>query len=320
MIVNRDFTRVLLVCILLSFLAGSCKKKRAFNEEDAQSTVDARTVQGQNDEAVKDVNIAIMEQALIRGRAVSETGETGTLGTELCGLSLDTSQVFSGIIKLNYNGTECYGLKRTGSIRVTVQSYPLSKWKHSGCTIKMDFEAYTVTRVSDGKSVRFDGVQYLTNISGNTWFELRYLNASSLVQILTGNDLTVTFDGDNTAVFNFNRRMTYTISNFITSCRVEGLGSHNELSNLENWGETRDGNVFTSQVSSPYVWKTSCGAVAPVEGEVIIKVDTKHFDLKCKFAVDEEGNDVSGDSPCPYGWKVSWSHKKKTNTRVFGYY
>jgi hypothetical protein len=307
--------KIFLICFAVFFFASACKKKKAFKEEDGQAATDARMAQGQNDEAYKDINIAIMEQSLLRGK-----GTAGAGNTEICGVTIDTLEIFQGVIKLNYQGKNCYGYTKTGIIRVSLEGYPLKKWKNPGSILKVEFIGYKVTRATDGRSVQLDGTQYITNESGSTFFDLRYLNVSSIVHTVTGFDMKVKFDGDNTAIFNVGRRMTYTHSGGVTTCRIEGTGSAAGKSNLENWGHTRNGDSFTSEVTVPIVWKTTCGAVAPLEGEVAIKVDKKDFELKCKFAVDETGESVSGDNPCPYGWLMEWSYKNRTNTRIFGYY
>jgi hypothetical protein len=317
---TKSFIKAGLLCIALFFFISSCKKKRAFNEEDAQSTVDNRMAQGENDEALKDVEIAIMEQYLLRGRGTGSPDSTTS--SSLCGVAVDTTQILNGIVRLNYNGVACYGKKRTGTIQVTIQGYPLKKWKHAGCVVKVDFLAYQVTRISDGKKIQLDGTQNITNISGDTWFELWYLNTRTLVHTVTGNNLKLTYDGSSSdvAIMNVNRRATYTFLDNVTTCKIEGLGVYDGKSNLGSWGQTRDGAQYTCEVVTPVVWKTACGAVAPVSGEVSINIDGKEYELKCLYGVDKEGNSVSNENECPYGWKVSWSRKKKTNTRIFGYY
>ena len=92
------------------------------------------------------------------------------------------------------------------------------------------------------------------------------------------------------------------------------------MNSLENYGTTRDGDVFTSQVSTPIVWNWTCGWWAPTQGAVEIKVDSKEFSLNVTFAVDKDGNAVSvAANSCAYGWKVEWKHKNKTKKKVFGY-
>jgi hypothetical protein len=310
-----------LIVILTVFSFITCKKKRAFKNEDGQVTVDNRMTQGETDEAVKDVNIVIMEQYLLRGKSSNTVSTIFTGTTSICDAILDTSLRDKGIVKLNFSGKECYGRKRTGAIRITLTNYPLKKWKNVGCIAKLDYMEYEVTRTNDGRRIKIEGTQLLTNNSGGTWFDLWFLNQPSVIYTLTGEDLSITYDGNNTAIYNFNRQMTYTYSGEITKCSIRGLASEGGHSDVENWGQGRDGAFFTAQVASPVIWKTKCGAMAPVSGEVILRVSGKEFDMKCKLGTDKNGNAVGEDpSECPYGYEMSWSYKRKTNIRVFGYY
>jgi len=133
-----------------------------------------------------------------------------------------------------------------------------------------------------------------------------------LSSTIKGTDLSVTSEDGKTASYNINRRFTYSFPNNIITCTGEGIGSLNGVSNLENYGLTRDGDEFTSQVTTAIIWNLTCGPWAPVQGEANIKVDSKDFELKCLFAVDASGNSVSvGSNACPYGWKIEWNYKKK---------
>ncbi len=315
MIVNKNFAQVLTFSLLILFAFGSCKKKKAFKEEDAQTSVDVRMFQGQTDQALADINQAIMGQSLLRGRNSESSLET------ICGLDQDTSLVFSGIIRLIYNGTLCNGVIRTGTVMASIQEYPLKKWKNAGTILKIDFMAYKAVWPSDGRTIQIDGTGFLQNESGKTWYDLQYLNSPNLVQVLTGDNIKGMYSKDNVANYNLNRRMEYSFNSGtkVTTCRVDGLGSSDGASSLENWGFTRDGKKFTNRVSSPMIWKTSCGALAPLEGELVIDVEDKEHDLICSFSIDKDGNTTNSDAPCPYGMQIKWSYKNKTNTRNFGY-
>ena len=302
----------------------SCRKKKAFKEEDGQSSADNRSVQTENDLANNEINTEAGNNNFLHGRSVSGSQSAAiqkVLGINATGYTVDTTGAYMGTIKINYNGTTVSNRTRTGSIRLTIQNYPTKKWKDAGCVLKVDYLAYKVTRASDGKSIELNGTQFLTNETGGSWWELLIVKTqASLATSVTGSNLNVTFDGDKTAVYNINRRFTYTLPGGILTCTGEGIGNDGSLGSLENYGTTRDGDAFTSQVTTPIVWNWTCGWWAPVSGEVDIKVDEKDFNLKVTFSVDNSGNVVSaGPNSCPYGWKVEWKHKNKTKKKVFGY-
>ncbi|MBL7935911.1 MAG: hypothetical protein JNM51_08915 [Bacteroidia bacterium] len=308
--------------IAVTLTLTGCKKNRLFKNEDGQASADSRTAQGENDAAISDINDVVSNQPLLHGRTNGTQQSNGVLGN-ICGLSVDTNGAHLGTIMLNFNGTTCNNRTRTGSIRLTIMDHASGKrWKQAGCVMKVDYFLYKITRASDGKSVRFEGTQYITNISGGTWFDLLFLGQPNLVHSVTGENLSVSFDDASTANYNINRKFTYTKSaSFVITCVGEGIGSSNGLSNLENYGTTRDGDAFTSQVTTPVVWNTTCGAWAPIQGAVEIKVDSKAFKLNCLFGVDASGNSVSvGANQCPYGWKVEWKYKNKTRKKTLAYW
>jgi hypothetical protein len=308
---------------VMSMLIGTtgCRKRKAFKNEDGQASVDARNAQGENDAAVGDINDVISNEPTLNGKSSGNAGTQGVTGN-ICGLDVDKSQASTGVVLLNYNGTTCNNRKREGSIRLTILDYALGKrWKDAGCVIKVEYLSYKITRASDGKSVEFNGTQQVTNVNGINWLDLIFNPAHPAVVItVTGTDLNAKFDGNKTAVYNIHRKFTYTFANSVLSCKGEGIGSHAGLNNLENYGTTRDGDAFTSQVTTPVIWNNTCGSRAPIQGEVVIKVDDKEFELTCLFGVDANGNSVNvSANTCPYGWKVSWKHKNKTNKKIIVY-
>lgn len=323
---NQFMKKVIISTFVISALAiGTigCGKRKAFKNEDGQSSTDNRTVNSENDAVVSDVNTVVGNNALLHGRGTSSNNAlNAVLGITATGYTIDTTGAYTGTIKINYDGTVINNRKREGSICLTILDYSTGKrWKQAGCILKVDYLDFKVTRSSDGKFVLINGTQNVTNISGGTWWELLITKTqSSLASSVTGSNLNVTFEDGKTAVYNINRKFTYTLPGNILTCTGEGIGSQDGMSTLENYGTTRDGDAFTSNVTTPIVWNLTCGPWAPVQGKVDIKVDEKEFNLLCTFGVDKDGNEVNvGANACPYGWKIEWKHKKKTNKKIIGY-
>lgn len=321
---NKFIYSLALIVLSGSLLFTSCKKQKAFKSEDGQTSEDNRTAQSENDNAINDVNQVISDNTLLHGKTSSPQTIASVLGT-ICGMTVDTNGMHLGTVKLNYNGTTCSNRTRTGSIRLTIRNYASGvRWKNVGAVLQVDYLAYKITRASDGKSVELNGSQDITNNTGGTWYDLFFLGQASLSHQVTGTNLNVTFadsKGTSTAVYNIHRKFTYTRPSGILTCTGEGIGSSNGINNLENYGTTRDGDSFTSEVRTPIVWNWTCGWWAPIQGDVNIKVNDKYFDLKVLFGVDASGNAVTvGANQCPYGFKVEWTYKKKTNKKIFGYW
>lgn len=312
-------SRVYIIILLCTVLfMGACKKRRAFNDEDGQSSVDAISAAAANDEVMSDVNAAIGGQSLLRGKSSEVNGSIFPLP---CGLSIDTLNIIHGMVKLNYSGQSCNNRKREGLIIIKTLNYPLKKWKNKGCVLEIEYVDYKVTNTNSGKYVSIKGIVNFTNESGGTWYDLWFTSQSNLVHTISATNLKVNYDGNSTT-YNISRRLTYTFKSTgkITTCVVEGTGIKEGGSNFESWGINRKGDNYTSQITTPLKWTTACGSHVLIEGEMKVKVDTKDFELNSRFAVDEKGNDVAADqASCPYGWKLSWTFKKKTNTRIFPY-
>jgi hypothetical protein len=310
----------ILMCAAMVFT--SCKKRKEFKEENGQTSVDNRDVQSENDGAVSDMNNIVSSSSLQhKGTGVySANGITGTITDAV----LDSTNITTGVLVISFNGTAYNNRTRSGKIRLTMLNYPTTHWKDAGAQLKVDYIDYQVTRISDGKFVKLNGSQIIVNVSGTTWWDLLFTaqHSSIISEVKENGDLNVTFSDGKTAVYHINRKITYAwVTGFTYQCTAEGIGSHESINNLENYGTTRDGDAFTSQVTTPIVWTTSCGWWAPTAGAVDIKVANKDFDLKVTFAVDQSGNAeaITVAKPCAYGWKCEWSYKSKTNRKIFGY-
>lgn len=317
---TKNLLLAISVCVIAtSLIFTSCKKKEAKTDESGQTSSDSRQAISENDASIDDINKTVSDYPLMHGRLSSSAQAAATI----CGLTVDTMGSYMGTIKLNYNGTVCNNRKRNGSIRLTIINYASGqRWKMTGCVMKVEYLAYKVTRASDGQFVELNGTQMLTNVSGGTWWELFIGTQSNLVSSVTGTNLSVNFNGAGTASYNINRKFTYTYNSttVVLTCVGEGIGSSGGVNNLENYGTTRDGDAFTSQVSTPIVWNTTCGSWAPLAGQLIIKVPSKGLVLDCLFGVNSSGTPITvGSNQCAYGWKLNWVLGPNTGTKTIGY-
>lgn len=314
---KKGIAGIILLVSMLMFVCQGCKKKRAFKEEDGQTAVDIFNFTAENDAALNDINAVMADQSFVRGKGEENVGASSVT---ICGALVDTSAVFNGVLTLRYTGTVCNNRKREGKILITVQNYPTKKWKQKNCVVKLDFQAFRITNTVDNKVMQIDGTEYLTNESGGTWYDLKYLNQGSLVYALTGNDIAVHFDQADVAIYNVGRKVTYTYPKSTITCSWDGTGVQGDKTGLECWGQTRTGDEFTSQVISPLTWSTICGTAWPISGELDVKAASKDFTLNLLFGTDSFGTSFySEKGQCAYGWRMKWSYKRSTNKRVFGY-
>ncbi|MES2565796.1 MAG: hypothetical protein V4565_02950 [Bacteroidota bacterium] len=321
MIAKKTVFKIAAMSAIILFTLSGCKKKEEEEpkvDESGQASSDSRQAIGENDISIDDINKTISDYPNMHGR-VSQSAQTNTIG----GLTIDTTGSYMGTIKLNYDGvTVVNNRKRSGSIRLTILNYASGqRWKLAGCVMKVEYLAYRVTRASDAAFIELNGIQNLTNVSGGTWWELYTFAQPNLSSSVTGTNLSVNFNGAGTASYNIHRKFTYTLSAaYVLTCTGEGIGNSNGIGNLENYGTTRDGDAFTSQVTSPIVWNTTCGGGAPLSGHLIIKVASKSFDLDCLFGVNSAGVPITvGSNQCAYGWKLTWTAGTTTQDKIIAY-
>lgn len=298
---------------------SSCKKRKEFKNETGQVSDDNSNITSSIDGSVNDVNATIAKDGNMNGRLASPAKY---LSDTVCGATVDATLHAQGIITLTFDGSvDCNGRKRSGTIKATLQDYATGKrWKDVGAVLRLDYTDYKVVRTSDNKSLTFNGSHTITNVSGGNSVLLILNLQQTVVHQVDGSNINVKFDDGKTAVCNISRKYTHTVTRtpqWIYTITGEGTGSHNGLNNIENWGTTRDGDDFTSQVQQAVVWNTTCTPSKPKSGKMEIKVAAKDFSFITTFGVDAGGNQVS--SGCPWGFKVEWSYKNKTKDKLYPY-
>jgi hypothetical protein len=324
---NTRFLRAIVFLSVASLLVlASCKKKddgepepdaaavekvKAAEADGGQTGTDNREVQEENDVAVNEINQIISESKRLSGRnSVQITSVGGP-----CGLDVDSVKIKQDTILLKYNGVTCNNRTRTGVIRLSWA--PGTKWKVAGATVKVDYLNYKVVRASDQRFFVLNGTQNVKNESGGTWLDL--LLGQTLVTSVSGTNLQVTFTDGKSAVYNVNRRASYSVPNGVLTAKLEGIGSNGSTGSLENFGTTRNGESFTSQVTTPIIWNATCGG-AVIQGGVTITNTSKNYSVSFMYGVDSNGNaQVVGANQCPFGWKFTWPGLSGTNTKVIPY-
>ncbi len=305
--------------IALSVSVVSCsKERREFRKEDGQVSRDNKEIQSSLDDVTNEANRIMSDNNLMSGKG-NENDQALAFMNNTCGFTVDTTQRPQGILTVNFDGTtNCNGRIRAGQVKLTLQDYVNgARWRDTNAVLKVDYIDYKVTRASDNKSLTFNGTKNVTNVSGGNAVLLILGFQNSLVHRVAGNNIQVKFDDGKTCTFNLARKWTHTWANSVYTVKGEGEGTQSGRNNLENWGTTREGDNFTSQVLEPVIWNSTCGAHKPVLGKLDIVVDAKDFSFLTTFGVDNSGNVVTGS--CPWGLKVEWTYKNKTGTKLYPY-
>jgi hypothetical protein len=310
---------ITIAIIALSVTVVSCRKeRREFRKETGEVSRDNKEIQSSLDDIVQEANRIVSDNNQMSGKG-NENDQVLAFMNNTCGYTIDTTQRPQGILIVNFDGTtNCNGRIRSGQVKLTLQNYTNgTRWRDVNAVLKVDFIDYKVTRVSDNKSLTFNGTKNITNVSGGNAALLILGFQNNLIHRVTGNNIQVKFDDGKTSIFNIARKWTHTWANNVYTVVGEGEGTLNGKNNLENWGTTRNGENFTSQVLEPVKWNSICGPHKPISGKLEIVVDSKDFSFLTTFGVDNNGNVVTGS--CPWGLKVEWTYKNKTGTKLYPY-
>ena len=307
---------ILLVSItILSTGFYACKKEdqQALDAKTKQFNDDSNNFKAESDQADNDVNNTINEiPAFGRG--------AGVLSSPLCGVTIDSSQLAQKILFFNFDGiTPCFSPSRTRSGQIKVQLTTGSNWHMAGSVLTLTYNNFKITRLSDNKSILFNGTKTLTNVNGHNW--LTFLAGTSTFKYRSrAYNVNVTYNDGSTAVWN---------QTCITEWLYTPTGNHapyltftsngdstvNSYSNSSMWGTNRYGEAFTTYYTTPIISNTYCGLWRPNSGELIHHVNTSDFALT--LGVDQSGNATTLN--CAYVYKVSWTINGNSNSVVLSY-
>jgi hypothetical protein len=297
----------------LIFMA-SCKKESttetpALAENDKQFNSDANYYKSESDQSNDDINNELKNIPAFRGGHVSVPS---VLSDSICGATIDSSQIDSLILFFNFDGaTQCSGRIRSGQIKVQLTSG--LQWSDVNAVLTIHYNDFKVTRVSDGKSIKFNGTKTLQNINGNDWIGFIF-GVATLKYRERANNIQVTFDNGSNATWNSARitQWNYTPANGRINFTAYGDTSVNGYANVDSWGVNRFGLGFTTKYNASLVSNTGCGLWKFTSGELVHYVSNRNFVIT--LGVDAGGNPTP--NTCPYGYKVSWTTPSGTAASV----
>ncbi len=316
-----SFTKAMIYgCTMLVVLIACGKLGNLLNSEMTQFNADSNELKGELDQADTDINDALKDMP---GFGKTGSGQSLT-SSALCGVIIDTSDIDQNILYFNFDGTTpCFSPSRTRSGQIKVELISGSNWANAGAVLRETFIDYKITRLSDNKSITFNGEKTLTNLNGNDWLGF-FLSYSTLKYAERALDIDVTFDNNQTAVWNSARitEWSYVQANSTPGIQIpfikfEAVGdtSLNGIATVDSWGTNRYGQAFVTYYNQELVSNTYCGLWRPNSGELVHEVDGDTYTLT--LGVDQNGNAATGN--CAYGFEVSWDINGTANSQVFSY-
>lgn len=307
-------THILKSIVAIAIIAttiASCKKREeaaptnpaTTASETSQQTLrasDQSAVDNESNQAMDDINSALND--------VSTTRDIQNLP---CGSTLDTLQLHdSGFVMLNFDGiTYCAGRKRAGQIKIQLpfSNNTITPWHVQNCVVMVTFRNYKVTNLVDNKSVVFNGIHKIKNVSGGGILEL--LGGTSIAHQIRA-EMQITFDDGTQRTWHVARLRYLSFNNNMIKCTLSGDTTMNGYTHITTWGINRAGEDFSLDVPTPvsfYITGPNC-LYKPI-GQVVHHVGTKS--LTITYGVDSGGIPVTGGA-CPYGYKLEWTDAQNT--------
>lgn len=294
--------------VVLTIGFTSCKKDEAPADQTVettqtqlqQTTADDAELQSSSDDAVNDANDAVSKgtakDAQLYCNMTITTDSTATIGVN------DTITY-----TVTFNGLNCKGNRnRTGVIKIKRKFG--EPWSTQNASIRIIFESFKITKVSNNKSITFNGSKIIKNLSGGVIRKLGTSGYQSEVKhSIKGYGLTASFDNGTARTWNVDREVTYSgnyslvTANSDLSVKNEGKGSTSSYSNLAFWGVNRNGENFYTRIEQPIMIKQSCNW-NPVSGKKIHYNGDKTVTLTFGY---KNNAPVTG-TDCPTQFKVDW--------------
>ena len=296
------------VLLLASSIVTSCKKREkeiAMDEETKQFNEDANDIKSESDNVDNDINSSINNTSL-GGRT------SASYSSELCGVTIDSSQIANKILFYNFDGsTPCFSPSRTRGGQIKVELINGNSWKDVGAVLKLTYINFKIIKLSNNKSIQFNGVKTLKNVNGINWFTFLTSVSNFKFQERALN-VNVTFENGDQATWNSARITTW---DYIAANVTPGIpygyvkftsNGDTTLSNMPNtdsWGVNRNAQAFNTYYQSPWISNSYCGFWRPTSGTLSHQVGNNNLSLQ--LGVDQSGN--SSTLSCAYGFKVSWT-------------
>jgi len=302
---------VLAAMMAFTLVFTSCRKATSTYADSnaSQHNQDISNVKSESDNVNTEVN-TVMAQMPAFGK---NSSANAVQAFSICGATIDSSHASGSqpYIIINFDGTTiCPNPNRIRSGSIKVQLVSGAHWSDAGAQVVMTYTNYKVQYPAlNNHYLVFNGVKYLTDVSGINWLNYYLTGAASLTERERTYNMTVTFENGFTASWNCARLTTWGVSSYSVFTATVNGDTTIAGKTIDSWGITRFGTHFTTQMIQPWVSGTTCGWWNPTSGNYTSVTDS--FTVSALLGVNSAGNQQN--SGCAYGFKLSWNYGP-TNT------
>ena len=170
---------------------------------------------------------------------------------------------------------------------------------------------FTITKVSNNKTIIINGVKTHQNVTGHLIGQLGTNGITSIVHKTWGTE-TVTFSDNTTRSWQVARQRTFTGSLGQLVITLDGFGTALDYTNLVMWGLNRQNENFYTQITQSVVLRQSCDW-DPVSGIKVHQIPSDSKSATITFGYDSNNQPVTG-TDCPTKYKVDWQKNNNSGT------
>lgn len=303
-LITTTFLSLAMVAMIITGCKKSNNNEEPTPDESSEQMVNAgddSRVASESDELVDEVNQVALNNSRFRGQGIHQIIN----GNYSCNTTIDSSLVSQGTLTVTFSGNNCANTRsRTGSITLQLPynatTMTVTPWSDAGCVLTVTFNTFKITRLSDNKSLTYNGTKTITNVNGGIVDDAATF-ATPIVHHVQSSNMQVTFDDNTNRNWNIDRIRSINRTNSVTTVTITGNATQNGISNVSVWGVNRKGNTFYISIPTPVVLSSACSFHA-MSGVRIHHGVIK--DLTVTYGVDASGNVVT--SGCPYGFRLNW--------------
>jgi hypothetical protein len=294
---TKGFLNFLIVATIIGTFYTSCKKSDSTtpdaddSQTQQQSASDQLQTENESNQSIDDVNTALNGTSTTRSSSL------------ITNATIDSSMKAMGMLTITYSGISADGTKsRSGTISIQIDT--TKKWHIAGATVTITFNNYKVTKLSNNKSITFNGTHTITNVNGGTLATIT--TNTPVIHKIRGNS-TLTFDDGTQRTWNVARKRTFNYVGGIITVTLSGDTTVSGYTNVAMWGKNRADEDFYVSTTTPLtadVFNSTC-MFKPVGVRVFYGALRT---LTVTYGVDKKGEAVT--SGCPYGYKLNWINAK----------
>jgi len=305
---TKGFLKILIAAAILGTFYTGCKKSDTTpattstddSQTQQQSASDQLQAENESNQSIDDANTALNGTSTTRSSSL------------ITNATIDSSMKAMGMITITYSGTSADGTRsRSGTISIQIDT--TKKWHTAGATVTITFNNYKVTRLSNNKSITFNGTHTITNVNGGTLATIA--TNTPVVHKIRGND-TITFDDGTQRTWSVARTRTFNLVGATITVTLSGdttVGGH---TNVAMWGKNRANEDFYVSTTTPLTANVVDNSSSPC---LFKPIGVRVFygalrTLTVTYGVNQSG--VAVTSGCPYGYKLNWINAAGTAKQV----